>query len=148
MSAGGGGGGGEVESCAAGGRQTCDANAVCTDYATGFCCNCTSPYIGNGYECVRPGRPTSCAGSYAQVTLNRVPCTGTLSHHLQSRIRHILRGRLQHLFNEIYGSLIINSSIFATRSDSVAKAVVPCQTKIILKNFRLFQCFNLTWNHV
>jgi len=28
------------------------------------------------------------------------------------------------------------------------KAVVPCWNKIILKNFRMFQCFILTWNHV
>jgi len=51
----GGGGGGAADSCAAGGRQTCNANADCTDYETGFCCHCSSPYIGNGYDCVRPG---------------------------------------------------------------------------------------------
>jgi len=33
-------------------------------------------------------------------------------------------------------------------SKYVSKAVVPCQNNIILKNFRLFQRFILTWNHV
>ena len=56
--------GSQPESCAAGGRQTCNANAVCRDYATGFCCECTPPYIGNGYECVRQGTLIMSARAY------------------------------------------------------------------------------------
>lgn len=57
-----GGDGSQPESCAAGGSQTCNSNAVCRDYATGFCCECSPPYIGNGYECVRPDEAQRISG--------------------------------------------------------------------------------------
>lgn len=42
-------------SCAEGGDRTCNTNAQCVDYDAGFCCQCNSPHMGNGINCIEPG---------------------------------------------------------------------------------------------
>lgn len=46
----------ESLTCADGGQRNCHSNANCVDYDEGYCCECVAPYIGNGEECIRPGK--------------------------------------------------------------------------------------------
>ncbi|XP_064621672.1 nidogen-1-like isoform X2 [Lineus longissimus] len=36
-------------------QSNCHSNGRCVDYASGFCCECNSPYYGNGKNCLEPG---------------------------------------------------------------------------------------------
>ncbi|KAM4693380.1 nidogen-1 isoform 2-T2 [Discoglossus pictus] len=45
---------GNQQTCA-NNRHQCSNHATCTDYSTGFCCNCISGYYGNGRQCVAEG---------------------------------------------------------------------------------------------
>ncbi|XP_074657319.1 uncharacterized protein LOC141910521 [Tubulanus polymorphus] len=44
------------ETCAEGAKN-CHSNARCVDYPQGYCCECVSPYYGNGKYCLEPGTP-------------------------------------------------------------------------------------------
>lgn len=43
-----------IQSCALGG-SLCHSNAICNDYAPGFCCSCEENFLGNGINCVPKG---------------------------------------------------------------------------------------------
>lgn len=51
-----------TDTCASVGQTACNANARCVDYAEGFCCECSAPFIGNGHECIRPEEPQRISG--------------------------------------------------------------------------------------
>ncbi|KAM6945358.1 LOW QUALITY PROTEIN: nidogen-2 [Aplochiton taeniatus] len=38
-------------------QQQCSQNAVCSDYAAGYCCHCRSGFYGNGRHCLPDGAP-------------------------------------------------------------------------------------------
>lgn len=40
--------------CQGGGARQCHTDAICVDYASGFCCSCIPPSFGNGKHCVNP----------------------------------------------------------------------------------------------
>lgn len=37
------------------GAKTCHINAQCVDFEKGFCCECMTPFYGNGLSCLKPG---------------------------------------------------------------------------------------------
>ncbi|KAK7893402.1 hypothetical protein WMY93_022554 [Mugilogobius chulae] len=43
-------------------QQQCSQNAICSDYATGFCCHCKPGFFGNGRQCLPDGAPQRVSG--------------------------------------------------------------------------------------
>ncbi|XP_075905464.1 nidogen-2 isoform X12 [Nelusetta ayraudi] len=43
-------------------QQQCSQNALCSDYATGFCCHCQPGFYGNGRHCLPDGAPQRVSG--------------------------------------------------------------------------------------
>ncbi|KAM4602144.1 nidogen-2 [Polymixia lowei] len=55
-------------------QQQCSQNALCTDYATGFCCHCRSGFYGNGRHCLPEGAPQRVSGKVSgTVTVGSTP---------------------------------------------------------------------------
>jgi len=60
----------DVDECAAGGANNCDANAACMNDPGTFTCQCKDPYVGNGTSCKCPtgyagAECVECASGYA-----------------------------------------------------------------------------------
>jgi len=45
-----------AETCAVG-SALCHSKAICVDYNPGFCCQCTTGFVGNGRNCLTDGLP-------------------------------------------------------------------------------------------
>ncbi|XP_053375002.1 nidogen-1-like [Mercenaria mercenaria] len=56
--------------CQDGARQ-CHSDAICVDYANGFCCSCVAPAFGNGKHCITTEQPQRLNGKVSG-TLNGV----------------------------------------------------------------------------
>lgn len=50
------------KSCSAGGQAYCHANGICKDYGTGFCCECSQSFFGNGQQCIELNAPQRISG--------------------------------------------------------------------------------------
>uniref|UniRef100_A0A8C4HZL2 Nidogen 2a (osteonidogen) n=1 Tax=Dicentrarchus labrax TaxID=13489 RepID=A0A8C4HZL2_DICLA len=54
--------------------QQCSQNAICSDYATGFCCHCRPGFYGNGRHCLPEGAPQRVSGKVkGTVTVGSTP---------------------------------------------------------------------------
>ncbi|XP_070400308.1 nidogen-2 isoform X5 [Nothobranchius furzeri] len=55
-------------------QQQCSQNAICSDYATGFCCHCRPGFYGNGRQCLPDGAPQRVSGKVSgTVTVGSFP---------------------------------------------------------------------------
>ncbi|KAE8278631.1 Nidogen-2 [Larimichthys crocea] len=55
-------------------QQQCSQNAICSDYATGYCCHCQSGFYGNGRHCLPEGAPQRVSGKMSgTVTVGSTP---------------------------------------------------------------------------
>uniref|UniRef100_A0A8C4HX39 Nidogen 2a (osteonidogen) n=1 Tax=Dicentrarchus labrax TaxID=13489 RepID=A0A8C4HX39_DICLA len=55
-------------------QQQCSQNAICSDYATGFCCHCRPGFYGNGRHCLPEGAPQRVSGKVkGTVTVGSTP---------------------------------------------------------------------------
>ncbi|XP_078147276.1 nidogen-2 [Centroberyx gerrardi] len=55
-------------------QQQCSQNALCSDYATGFCCHCQHGFYGNGRHCLPEGAPQRVSGKVSgTVTVGSTP---------------------------------------------------------------------------
>uniref|UniRef100_A0A3B4U6N2 Nidogen 2 n=1 Tax=Seriola dumerili TaxID=41447 RepID=A0A3B4U6N2_SERDU len=55
-------------------QQQCSQNAICSDYATGFCCHCRPGFYGNGRHCLPEGAPQRVSGKVSgTVTVGSTP---------------------------------------------------------------------------
>ncbi|XP_041821737.1 nidogen-2 [Chelmon rostratus] len=55
-------------------QQQCSQNALCSDYATGFCCHCRPGFYGNGRQCLPEGAPQRVSGKVSgTVTVGLTP---------------------------------------------------------------------------
>ncbi|XP_055083265.1 nidogen-2 isoform X2 [Periophthalmus magnuspinnatus] len=55
-------------------QQQCSQNALCSDYATGFCCHCKPGFYGNGRQCLPDGAPQRVSGKVSgTVTVGSSP---------------------------------------------------------------------------
>lgn len=55
-------------------QQLCSQNAICSDYATGYCCHCKPGFYGNGRHCLPDGAPQRVSGKVSgTVTVGSTP---------------------------------------------------------------------------
>ncbi|VDL84212.1 unnamed protein product [Nippostrongylus brasiliensis] len=59
--------GNPASNCASAGAAACHEYGVCSDYGSGFCCDCQPEYYGNGKECLKSGEPQRVSGSFEGV---------------------------------------------------------------------------------
>ncbi|XP_072319180.1 nidogen-2 [Eucyclogobius newberryi] len=61
-------------------QQQCSQNALCSDYATGFCCHCKPGFFGNGRQCLPDGAPQRVSGKVSGTVM--VGSTPVLLDHI------------------------------------------------------------------